>query len=138
MNVCEMSDKPIEELSPYEVGLIGERVAATFAEKTRGYRILERNWRCGYGEADIIATDEKTLFFIEVKTRLWTGEGELIYPEIAVNEEKLARYENIIAAYLQRYPEPPRAQFDVAAVVIDNPHHAALHYKPNVSLRDGL
>ena len=137
MNVCEMSGKPIEELSPHEVGIIGEQVAATFLEKNRGYRIVERNWHCAYGEADIIASDDEALYFVEVKTRLWSGEAELIYPEIAVNAEKLARYENIIAAYLQRFPEPPRAQFDVAAVVIDKPHHAALHYKPNVSLRDG-
>ena len=138
MNACEMGDRPIGELTPHEVGAIGEQIAATFVEKTLGFKVIERNWHSAYGEADVIATDDSTLYFVEVKPRVWSGERELIYPEIAVDEAKLKRYENIIAAYLQRYVNPPRAQFDVAAVVIDRPHHAALHYKPNVSLRDEL
>ncbi len=35
----------------------------------RGYRILERNWRCGAGELDLVVTDGSQLVFCEVKTR---------------------------------------------------------------------
>lgn len=137
MSSCLEEERPIEELSNHEVGMLGERIAASFVEERQGYRILERNWRCPYGEADIIATDDKIVYFIEVKTRLWLGEGAPVYPEVAVNEEKMARYERIIAAYLQQFDNPMQAQFDVAAVVINRPHHAALHYKPNAYVRAG-
>jgi putative endonuclease len=34
-----------------------------------GYRILEVNYRCRYGEADLVAQDGETFVFVEVKTR---------------------------------------------------------------------
>lgn len=47
----------------------GERLAGLFLSN-KGYKILEYNFRKGYGEIDIIATDKDTLVFIEVKTRI--------------------------------------------------------------------
>ncbi len=46
----------------------GEDAACAFLQK-KGYKILERNFRKGYGEIDIIAIHNNTLVFIEVKTR---------------------------------------------------------------------
>lgn len=46
----------------------GEEIAINYL-KNKGYKIIERNFRKGYGEIDIIATFENTLVFIEVKTR---------------------------------------------------------------------
>lgn len=48
--------------------VLGEEAACLFLAK-KGYKILERNFRRGYGEIDIIALKDKTLVFIEVKTR---------------------------------------------------------------------
>ena len=48
--------------------VLGEDAACQFLIN-KGYRILERNFRKGYGEIDIIALQDKTLVFIEVKTR---------------------------------------------------------------------
>ena len=48
--------------------IFGEDEACKFLIK-KGFKILERNFRKGYGEIDIIALDDKTLVFIEVKTR---------------------------------------------------------------------
>ncbi len=48
--------------------IIGENAAAEFLKK-KGYVILERNFRKGYGEIDIIAVKKGTLVFVEVKTR---------------------------------------------------------------------
>lgn len=50
------------------LGRKGEDIAAEYLEKN-GCRILERNFRCRYGEIDIIAMDGSTLCFVEVKTR---------------------------------------------------------------------
>ena len=47
---------------------LGEDLATEYLKK-KGYTIIERNFRKGYGEIDIIATKNKTLVFVEVKTR---------------------------------------------------------------------
>ena len=50
------------------VGKAGEEAAVQYLLQS-GYRILERNYRCRFGEIDLIARDGRTLAFIEVKTR---------------------------------------------------------------------
>src|SRR4051795_1385517 len=47
----------------------GERIAAEHLQH-RGYRVLARNFRTRLGELDLVAADERTLVFCEVKTRL--------------------------------------------------------------------
>jgi putative endonuclease len=51
-----------------QVGKAGEEAAVRYLCQ-QGYRIVERNYRCRFGEIDLIARDGKTLTFIEVKTR---------------------------------------------------------------------
>jgi putative endonuclease len=53
--------------STKEIGDAGEEKAARFLEE-RGYRIVERNFRCKRGEVDIVASIYDTLVFAEVKT----------------------------------------------------------------------
>ena len=50
------------------IGKRGEELARLFLEQ-RGYRILSSNYRCQWGEVDIIAQDRDTLVFVEVKLR---------------------------------------------------------------------
>ena len=59
-----------------ELGKKGEDAATKFLLR-RGYKIVERNWRCPAGEADIIAFDGSTLVFVEVKTRSDIDKGTL-------------------------------------------------------------
>lgn len=54
------------------LGKEGERLAERFL-KTKGYKLLERNYRCARGEIDLIALDGRVIVFVEVKTR--TGHG---------------------------------------------------------------
>ena len=49
-------------------GRIGERVAAAFLQE-RGYRLLDRNFRSPWGEIDLVAEEQETLVFIEVRAR---------------------------------------------------------------------
>jgi putative endonuclease len=57
-----------------EIGALGERLAADHLVGT-GLQVVARNWRCRYGELDVIAVDPSvdTVIFVEVKTR--TGDG---------------------------------------------------------------
>ena len=56
------------------LGGAGERLAAGWLE-ARGYRVLARNWRCVYGELDLIAEEADELVFVEVKTRRGVAHG---------------------------------------------------------------
>ena len=51
-----------------EIGKFGEELAAKFLKK-KGYKILERNYRAGRNELDIIAENKEYTVFVEVKTR---------------------------------------------------------------------
>ncbi len=46
-------------------GEAAEAIAADFVE-SRGLRIVTRNYRCRYGELDLVARDGETLVYIEV------------------------------------------------------------------------
>lgn len=97
------------------LGRRGEAAAARYLEFV-GYEILERNWVCPAGEADIIARQGETLVFVEVKTRTGIQKG---FPAEAVTPGKRARYEKIAAWYLCNYGEvniPIR--FDVIALLV--------------------
>ena len=57
-------------LDNQELGKIGEELAAKYLTQNK-YKIIQRNFRCKFGEIDIIAYDlkNKELVFFEVKTR---------------------------------------------------------------------
>ncbi len=50
-----------------ERGRIGEESAAQFLFK-KGYRLIEKNWRCKFGEIDLIMKEAETLIVVEVRT----------------------------------------------------------------------
>ncbi|MCI8283928.1 MAG: YraN family protein [Firmicutes bacterium] len=66
------------------LGMIGEERAADYLDNI-GYKIIKRNYRCRYGEIDIIAMKQEVLCFIEVKTRASVRYGA---PCEAVDERK--------------------------------------------------
>ncbi|GMQ64756.1 YraN family protein [Vallitalea maricola] len=69
------------------IGSKGEEIAAKFLEK-QGYKIIDRNYRCRFGEIDIIGMDSDYLTFIEVKYRRNINTG---YPIEAVGYYKQKR-----------------------------------------------
>ncbi len=50
------------------LGALGEEMAFHYL-RSRGYKVLIRNYRCVFGEIDLVARDKDTLVFVEVKTR---------------------------------------------------------------------
>ncbi|OBH15231.1 YraN family protein [Mycolicibacter terrae] len=81
-----------------ELGALGEQLAVDHLIG-QGWTILARNWRCRYGELDVIAADPaaRTVVFVEVKTRTGDGFGGLAY---AVPPEKLRRLRRLAGVWL--------------------------------------
>ena len=95
------------------LGIFGEDEAAKLL-KQRGYKIIQRNYSCKYGEIDIIAKDGKTLVFIEVKT-LSKGKGET--PFDAITERKRRHIGNCAEYYLHdKKMKEIEIRFDAVAV----------------------
>ena len=108
-----------------ELGSRGEDAAARFLVH-RGYDIIERNWTCFAGEADIIARDGDAVVFVEVKTRSGFSNG---LPSEAVTKEKRARYEKIACAFLSEYDvvDVP-VRFDVVSIVLIDSDRAMVRH----------
>lgn len=96
-------------------GKRGERLAAWYLF-FHGYRILDRNWRCGRYEIDIVAKERRTgvLVFAEVKTRSGTDFG---LPRDAVTPKKRLFLTRAAQGYLKQLGDlDARTRFDVVEV----------------------
>ncbi len=110
------------------LGKRGEDAAARFLY-SRGYQILERNWECYAGEADIIAKDDNCIAFVEVKTRHNCNKG---FPSDAVGKEKRERYEKIALAYLEKTDQANMVvRFDVISIIVLAPDKAMIRHHIN-------
>lgn len=100
-----------------EKGKIGEELAAEFLSK-KGFKILEKNWRYSrYGELDIIAVDNKTLVFVEVKARSSIAFG---HPAEAVDKNKLEKIRTLAGIYINEHPDLNYKgyRYDAIAVIL--------------------
>lgn len=86
-------------LNNLHTGNSGEEFAALFLQE-RGYKILHRKFRNRFGEIDIIARDNNTIVFVEVKTR---RNYKLGRPEDAVGQKKLKNIIKVANFYTQKY-----------------------------------
>lgn len=114
------SAKFVNRLNNKELGMLGEVLAASFIEDA-GLTLLERNYRCDAGEADLIAFDEDegSLVFIEVKTRRCSSEVDPDrFPEEAIDRKKQARYRKIAACYLTQTETFRPVRFDAVGIYL--------------------
>jgi putative endonuclease len=92
---------------PHGLGRRGEEAAAAYLLGC-GMVVVHRNWRCRYGEIDIVAREAGTLVFCEVKTRRGTTFG---IPLDAITRQKVARLRRLVSVYLTEeggHPGPVR------------------------------
>lgn len=90
-----------------------------------GWKILDVNWKTGFGELDLVAIDRRTLVFVEVKA-FGSGQDRRSGPErpvLAVGPDKQARLARLAEAWLAvnewRLPDRVReVRFDVVGVVL--------------------
>ena len=101
-------------MSNKEIGIFGENTAVQHL-LVLGYEILQRNWRYSHLEIDIIASKDKRLHIIEVKTRTSIEFG---YPEQFINKQKMQFLKNAAAHFQYEYPQWKYLQFDVAALLL--------------------
>ena len=113
-----------------QLGRWGEGVAATYLE-AHGFAIVARNWRCPYGEVDLVVQQDERVHFVEVKTRRGRGHG---LPEEALNPRKAAHLTAVAQTYLaEQGLDEVDWQIDLIAVELD-PHGKLLRCEhiPNV------
>jgi len=99
-------------------GAAGEQ-AATEMLAALGYEILERNFRTRYGELDVIAIDDETLVFCEVRTRV--GRGAIAAALESIGPSKRMQLRKMAAEWFRLgESERPtkRTRFDAIAVAI--------------------
>jgi putative endonuclease len=96
------------------LGRYGEALAARHLTE-RGMVLLDRNWRCVAGEADLVLRDGETLVVCEVKTRTSHDHGS---PHEAVTPEKLSRLRRIAQAWVACHAATPvGVRIDLVAVL---------------------
>jgi len=99
------------------IAVIGEDLACEFLKK-KGFKVIERNFRKGYGEIDIVCLKEKTLVFVEVKTRTSISYGT---PIEAISYYKLKSLIKTAEFYSHLHPELPSAlRIDAISIMLDN------------------
>lgn len=81
-----------------EIGALGEQLAVDHLTSL-GLVVIARNWRCRYGELDVVAVDRptRTAIFVEVKTRTGDQFGGI---EQAVTPEKVRRLRRLAGLWL--------------------------------------
>ena len=117
-----------ERESPKARGDMGEEIAARYLEG-RGFQILSRQWRCRYGELDLIARDSSgTVCFVEVKLRKRNAAAP---GREAVGARKQERLRRAALCWLSEHDPDAPARFDVAEIRADPGGLFRLDYIPN-------
>ena len=96
-----------------DTGKWGEDLAVAYLEK-KGYTIVERDWKSGRRDIDIIALDDDVVVFVEVKTRRNRLYGE---PEDAIDYYKLQNLQQAISHYVKFKHIRQEIRFDIISVV---------------------
>ena len=106
----------------------GEAEVARYLRK-KGYTLLASQWRCRFGELDLVARDRRgTVCFVEVKLR---STGSIGLPREFVDARKQERLRTAAAAYLSTHNIDAPARFDVAEVYAENDGSLRVEYLEN-------
>jgi putative endonuclease len=95
-------------------GAIGEQAAVDYLRQN-GFMIVERNYRVGRSEIDIIASRYDELHFVEVKTRKFSS---MTAPEEAINEQKMRAMRRAASAYMAQHRSVLEPKFSLIAIDI--------------------
>ncbi len=97
-----------------DLGKWGEREAERHLVGRRGFKILDKNWRCPLGEIDLVARQKDTLVFVEVKAR---DSGARLPPKFSLTAAKRRRLVLLAGYYLKlNRLSAARCRFDVVSL----------------------
>lgn len=108
------------------LGRLGEAIAVHFGRHTLGWQVLDTNWRCRWGEIDIVARDGRELVVCEVKARQSRQAGT---PLESVTTRKVKRLLRLGELWLEEHPDhrlPLR--LDAIGVQFDPQQRYAIQY----------
>jgi putative endonuclease len=126
-----------------QLGVRGEEIATTYL-KREGYKVLDRDWRCSAGTADIIAREaDDELAFIEVRVRKQAddtpvnAQGKPVagngLPDEGITAERRNRQEGIAIQYLASHDQPScRVRFDVISLLLITDNKCFLRHHKDV------
>ena len=113
-----------------ELGIWGEQCAEEYL-RSKGYVILERDWKSGHRDLDIIALDGAVLVFVEVKTRRTRVFGE---PEEAIDYRKIQSLQQAINHYIKYRRINSSVRFDIISIVGTTDSEPELDHIKDVAL----
>lgn len=95
-----------------QTGKWGEEIATEYLV-TKGYDIVERNWRLEHLEIDIIARHKQRFAFVEVKTRTNMDDAD---PAKIITKRKLQNLVRSATAYMKNFSHNFDVQFDIIII----------------------
>ena len=95
----------------------------------KGFRIVERNWRMGHLEVDLIAESRNEIVFAEVKARTTTYGNKM--PEEYVDENKKRRMTVAANAYIKYRKIEKTPRFDIIGILV-NPQNNEITYRNHI------
>jgi len=102
-----------ERQSALLLGKRGEQIAAKYLED-KGYSLLEKNYRRGNLEIDLIAMDGDELVIVEVKSRSYDN---FLLPEESVNHKKRLMIMRLTNEYVKSHNRNENVRFDIITIV---------------------
>ncbi|MDP2691799.1 MAG: YraN family protein [bacterium] len=110
-------------------GTDGEHIALRYLESL-GYRCLNQQWHCRYGELDLIMLDQGELVFVEVKMR---ESNRIAHPEDMINAQKRSRLSKTALSYIQKNRlEEHFWRFDTVAITGNRLHYDLEHFRDTI------
>ncbi|HOT76521.1 MAG TPA: YraN family protein [Candidatus Wallbacteria bacterium] len=103
-----------KNMNKKELGAAGENLAENYLALNK-FKILKKNYRTRFGEIDIIAFKDNTIFFFEVKTRKSSNYG---FADEAVNRLKLNRIMNTALRYINENKHAGRFNMNFSLIAI--------------------
>ena len=110
-----------------EFGELGERIAERWL-KRKGWRVVQRRFRSGHRDIDLVVEREGTVAFVEVKARKGLAFGD---PIEAVNWSKQRELVRSASVWIDRHGRPMESyRFDVVGVLVEG-DRVRIRHVPN-------
>jgi putative endonuclease len=114
-----------------EFGILGERIAERWLRR-HGWRVVQRRFRSGHRDIDLVVEREGTVAFVEVKARKGREFGD---PVEAVNWSKQRELARSASVWIDRHGRPAESyRFDVVGVLVEGDRVRVRHVPNAFSL----